>query len=546
MNAPNVQAVEEELIIAAGKSSFINAASGSQLDVGHELKSCTSSIQRSDVFTLAGRRIILIDTPGFDDTTVFLSITYEQGYKLSGVIYLHRISDVKVGGKSRRNLNMFRKLCGEEALRNVIFVTTMWDHVRDPTLPPRVPKCIDTITPSHLLGHCLTTIRNTRDTVVLQVQHELVDQSIEISDTAAGKELLLERELLMKKHVAELQDVEREIRDADEKRAKLHHDESIEVRRELQVKIRQLRQECKQLEDEHAAHMDALRAKIHEAKSALDAEKSHQSHAYNGLVSVVGASGSGKSTRGSPRCQRFSEVVHQQGATMSALHASGYANPVILIDTPGFDDTTLSDTEVLTMIASWLSNSYEHGLKLSGIIYMHRITDRRVGGVTRKNFRKLRELCGEETLDHVAIVTTMWDQEVSDERAIAREEELKTDSLFFKNAIEKGAQMLRHNNTVESARAILVDEKKDITQTIAGTELQAELSNLIQQHTRELQSLKEDLTKALEKKDMQAKQEIEEERAQMQSQLKKIEADKEQLRPSIARRKPELTRKYAS
>ncbi len=177
---------------------------------------------------------------------------------------------------------------------------------------------------------------------------------------------------------------------------------------------------------------------------------------------------------------------------------------------------------------------------------MHRITDRRVGGVTRKNFRKLRELCGEETLDHVAIVATMWDQEVSDERAIAREEELKTDSLFFKNAIEKGAQMLRHNNTVESARAIvshfmnkstvtlriqteLVDEKKDITQTIAGTELQAELSNLIQQHNRELQSLKEDLTKALEKKDMQAKQEIEEERAQMQSQLKKIEADKEKL-----------------
>ena len=30
-------------------------------------------------------------------------------------------------GRTRRNINMFEKLCGKEALQNVIIATTMWD-----------------------------------------------------------------------------------------------------------------------------------------------------------------------------------------------------------------------------------------------------------------------------------------------------------------------------------------------------------------------------------------------------------------------------------
>jgi len=33
------------------------------------LESCTDEVQLADEFTLGGRRIVLIDTPGFDDTT---------------------------------------------------------------------------------------------------------------------------------------------------------------------------------------------------------------------------------------------------------------------------------------------------------------------------------------------------------------------------------------------------------------------------------------------------------------------------------------------
>jgi len=51
-------------------SQFINLASGSHLRVGVNLRSCTAEVQVADEFVIDGRRVILIDTPGFDDTHV--------------------------------------------------------------------------------------------------------------------------------------------------------------------------------------------------------------------------------------------------------------------------------------------------------------------------------------------------------------------------------------------------------------------------------------------------------------------------------------------
>ena len=44
-------------------------ASGSGLRVGRQLNSCTTEVQVADEFTIDGRQVVLIDTPGFDDTT---------------------------------------------------------------------------------------------------------------------------------------------------------------------------------------------------------------------------------------------------------------------------------------------------------------------------------------------------------------------------------------------------------------------------------------------------------------------------------------------
>jgi len=46
----------------------VNQASKSHFKVGEELDSCTSSVQETEEFILDGRRVVLVDTPGFDDS----------------------------------------------------------------------------------------------------------------------------------------------------------------------------------------------------------------------------------------------------------------------------------------------------------------------------------------------------------------------------------------------------------------------------------------------------------------------------------------------
>jgi len=50
-------------------SQFINLVGGSNQDVSSGLQSCTNTVQVVEPFELDGRPVVLIDTPGFDDTT---------------------------------------------------------------------------------------------------------------------------------------------------------------------------------------------------------------------------------------------------------------------------------------------------------------------------------------------------------------------------------------------------------------------------------------------------------------------------------------------
>lgn len=51
---------------------------------------------------------------------------------------------------------------------------------------------------------------------------------------------------------------------------------------------------------------------------------------------------------------------------------------IYLIDTPGFDDTNRSDIETLRSISHYLSISYANRVSISGILYLHRVSDVRL------------------------------------------------------------------------------------------------------------------------------------------------------------------------
>ena len=89
---------------------------------------------------------------------------------------------------------------------------------------------------------------------------------------------------------------------------------------------------------------------------------------------------------------------------------------------------------------------------LSGIIYIHRIFDPRVIGIVGQDFKTFHELCGDTTLNNVVIVTNMWGN-VSRDAGEVLENELSRKS--FKPALDRGAQMVRHHNTAQSAHDII-------------------------------------------------------------------------------------------
>ena len=165
-----------------------------------------------------------------------------------------------------------------------------------------------------------------------------------------------------------------------------------------------------------------------------------------------------------------------------------------------------------------------------------------------------RELCGDSTLENVILVTNMWG-EVSSEVGEDRENQLS--GRFFKPALDKGAQMVRHHNTAQSAHDIirrvmenhpvvlkiqqeLVDEQKDIVDTSAGEVVNQELNDQIKRHEAELKEVQEEMVRALKRKDEEARQELEEDRRKMREEMDNIRKGSEEMASRYAAAKERM------
>ena len=195
-------------------------------------------------------------------------------------------------------------------------------------------------------------------------------------------------------------------------------------------------------------------------------------------------------------------------------------------------------------------------MKLAGVIYIHRISDDRFGGLAAKNFRMFRELCGEKTLKNVVLMTNMWER-VTPQQGADREQQLK--DKHFKAAIDKGAQLHRHGtNTQESARAILrmilknqpavlkiqqelIDEHKGIEQTGAGEELRKEIFGVMVKYKNNIKDLNDGIRVAAIEEDEESREEMEEEKRRLEEEMEKLRKDFEDMGTKFeeARRKME-------
>jgi hypothetical protein len=122
-----------------------------------------------------------------------------------------------------------------------------------------------------------------------------------------------------------------------------------------------------------------------------------------------------------------------------------------IIDTPGFNDTYLTDNDVLKAIASWLEKD---AVRMNGIIYLHRISDPRMEGSALRNLRMFRQLCGEDFMKNVILATTFWDT-VSEATGVAREKELLETDGFFKEMKDQGCDIVRISRDYDESLRLL-------------------------------------------------------------------------------------------
>jgi hypothetical protein len=159
------------------------------------------------------------------------------------------------------------------------------------------------------------------------------------------------------------------------------------------------------------------------------------------------------------------------------------------------------------------------------VIYLHRITDNRMGGVSRRNFHMFRRLCGEKTLSNVLIVTNKWSDPPTDQE-IQFQQELKDNPRFFQPAIQAGARMLRrlHMGPASAHEIIrelldkppvvlevqrqLVDNQQNFYTTDTAKVLGKELSTSEQCRQEDAKQLEEELRIAREEHDLQTQTEL--------------------------------------
>ncbi|KAF4565300.1 hypothetical protein EYR36_001870 [Pleurotus pulmonarius] len=236
------------------------------------------------------------------------------------------------------------------------------------------------------------------------------------------------------------------------------------------------------------------------------------------VIAVMGPTGVGKSTFINAAAG-FTRVV--VGDTLEACSTEIQAveidyekQKVVLVDTPGFDDTHTSDTKVLNMIANWLKDTYNNKVKLTGIVYMHRITDNRMAGAPLKNLKLFANLCGTIAAEGVAMTTTMWDIVDSPEVGRKREKELRTH--YWKPILDHGARMERFNSEDGQGAAWkiirrlcrrpppgslliqqeMVNLQRPLCETAAGRTLYDELTRVARERKKVVEKLYKDAGKA--------------------------------------------------
>lgn len=191
---------------------------------------------------IGNKNVYIVDTPGFDDwertdteileeIAKILSAQYALGVELKGIIYVHRITDVRYSRGGVKTFDVFKKICGTEAMGNVLLMTSRWDDKGfDAALGAQREQELRDQFWAYMLenGSTIGRFHGDRDSalalasqllykkpVVLDLQRELMDENKSLRETAAGaylNENLADMKTKYEEGLAALEDLKRKLK----------------------------------------------------------------------------------------------------------------------------------------------------------------------------------------------------------------------------------------------------------------------------------------------------------------------------------------------
>ena len=182
---------------------------------------------------------------------------------------------------------MFRELCGDKTLKNVVLVTNMWtrdppdtNEAREIELSTKFFKPVLDKGAQFTRHH--DTAKSTHDIirkivanhpVVLQIQRELVDEHRGIIDTSAGQAVNRELNEQAKRHRAELEKVEKGMMQALKEKDEETRQELEDQARTLREQMMKIEKESKGMAANYAAEKERMEAKMRKIEQEAKKER---------------------------------------------------------------------------------------------------------------------------------------------------------------------------------------------------------------------------------------------------------------------------------
>ena len=99
-----------------------------------------------------------------------------------------------------------------------------------------------------------------------------------------------------------------------------------------------------------------------------------------------------------------------------------------------------------------ISSSFAKKKKITGVLYLHKITDNRMTQPPLQRYKMFERLFGEEFHTRVLLATTMWGILLNQDVGEKRHEKLRGQ---WSEMIDKGSDIVSHDGEKESAWSVI-------------------------------------------------------------------------------------------